>query len=70
MSFYFTSTVQYNNSNMTISNSISIPRGLKSFMLKNCKVDFLGNSEVAVFYTPLKLNTITWLIPGHVKQFA
>jgi hypothetical protein len=33
----------------SISNSISIPRGLKSFMLKNCKVDFLGNSEVAFF---------------------
>ena len=32
--------------------SISIPRGLKSFMLKNWKVDFLGNSEVAFFYTP------------------
>ena len=34
----------------SISNSISIPRGLKSFMLKNCKVDFLGNSEVAFFF--------------------
>jgi hypothetical protein len=34
---------------LSISNSISIPRGLKSFMLKNCKVDFLGNSEVAFF---------------------
>jgi hypothetical protein len=41
---------------MTISNSISIPRGLKAFMLKNCKdkVDFLGNSEVAFFYTPCR----------------
>jgi hypothetical protein len=40
---------------MTISNSISIPRGLKAFMLKNCKdkVDFLGNSEVAFFIHPV-----------------
>jgi hypothetical protein len=37
----------------SISNSISIPRGLKSFMLKNCKVDFLGNSEVAFFFDNL-----------------
>jgi hypothetical protein len=35
---------------MTISYSISIPGGLKSFMLKNCKVDFLGKSEVAFFF--------------------
>jgi hypothetical protein len=46
------------------SNSISIPRSLKSFMLNNCKVDFLGNSEVAFFlYTlyrtcKIKLNKI------------
>jgi hypothetical protein len=33
----------------SISNSISIPRGLKYFMLENRKVDFLGNSEVALF---------------------
>jgi hypothetical protein len=31
----------------SISNSNSIRGGLKSFMLKNCKVDFLGNSKVA-----------------------
>jgi hypothetical protein len=31
---------------------MSIPRSLKYFMLKNYKVDFLGNSEVAFFYTP------------------
>jgi hypothetical protein len=48
--FYFTSTVQYNNNNMTISNSNSIRGGLKSFMLKNCKVDFLGNSKVAFHF--------------------
>jgi hypothetical protein len=37
----------------SFSNSISIPRGLKAFMLKNCKVhDFLGNSEVAFFIHP------------------
>jgi hypothetical protein len=42
--------LQYNNSNMTISNSISIRGGLKSFMLKNCKVDLLGNSKVAFHF--------------------
>ena len=31
-------------------NSISIRGGLKSFMLKNCKVDFLGNSKVAFHF--------------------
>jgi hypothetical protein len=34
------------------SNSISIPRGLKSFMLKNCKVDFLEIPRLRFFYTP------------------
>jgi hypothetical protein len=45
------------------SNSISIPRGLKSFMLKNCKVDSLGNSEVAFYlYTRyMTVISISWL---------
>ena len=48
---------------MTISNSISIPRGLKSFMLKNCKVDFLGNSEVAFFlYTRYQIVCIYFVL--------
>jgi hypothetical protein len=41
-----------------MSNSISIPRGLKSFMLKNCKVDFLGNSELGCVFL---IHLVYWL---------
>jgi hypothetical protein len=37
--------------------------GLKSFMLKNCKVDFVGNSEVAFFFIrPVYIKARDWLI--------
>jgi hypothetical protein len=55
--------VLYNN------NSISIPRSLKSFMLKNCKVDFLGNSEVAFFYTPCRHAMAVQLFKRMISTF-